>query len=326
MNYLLTYIKDRIGIIAINCFVFILFAVTFYLYRLPLEAVGYPIILCIIFELSVAVYDFTKYKAKHNKMQLLLQNIMVTNNIIKYSDSLIDQDYCNVINLLLEQRKKTQEHYDSNFNDINEYYTVWVHQIKTPIASMKLSLQHEDTKLSRKLSSELYRIEQYVQMVMAYLRMNAVSTDYLFVECDIDSLIKQAVKCFSTDFIEKKINLIYEPVNTRVVTDKKWLLFVLEQVISNSLKYSKKGYIKIYLDERLRLCIEDSGIGIASEDIPRIFENGYTGNIGRMDKKSSGIGLYLCKTVCDKLNINLSAQSTLGEGTRIMLDLFVTKM
>jgi hypothetical protein len=203
-----------------------------------------------------------------------------------------------------------------------EYYTVWAHQIKTPIASMRLHLQNEDSALSRKLISDLHRIEQYVEMVLTFLRLNAKSTDYLIKELDLDTIVKKEIKKFSTDFIDRKLSLVYKPLHTTVISDEKWLSFVIEQIISNALKYTSSGAITISLEKEKTLRIQDTGMGIAPEDLPRIFENGYTGHNGRKDQKSSGIGLYLCHRICANLGHTITVQSTVGVGTAVDINLF----
>ena len=191
---------------------------------------------------------------------------------------------------------------------------------------MRLTLQNEDTPLTRKLTNDLYRIEQYVEMVLTFLRLNSDSTDYVFKEYDLDNIVKSAVKKFSSEFIGRKLRLIYDPLNTSVITDEKWLSFVIEQVLSNALKYTPSGSITISLVGEKTLRIEDTGIGIAPSDLPRIFENGYTGFNGRTDKKASGIGLYLCRRVCNNLGHTITANSTVDVGTAIDIDLTQTKL
>ena len=205
--------------------------------------------------------------------------------------------------------------------DMVDYYTLWVHQIKTPIASMRLTLQNQDTALARKLLSDLFRIEQYADMVMAFLRLDTVSGDYVFRELSLDAVIRQAAAKFASEFIQRKIRLEYEPVNETVVTDEKWLSFVLEQILSNGLKYTREGSIRIYMTSPKTLCIADTGMGIDAGDLPRIFEKGYTGYNGRKDKKASGIGLYLCRRICTNLGIGISVSSKPGSGTVVMLKL-----
>ena len=184
---------------------------------------------------------------------------------------------------------------------------------------MRLNLQSEDTAFARRISEDLFRIEQYVEMVLCYLRLDSGSTDYIIREYDLDSIIKQAIKRFAPQFIRRRIQLFYEPVHASVLTDEKWLLFVMEQVLSNALKYTESGSITIVLEAPLTLCIRDTGIGIAPDDLPRIFEKGYTGYNGRGASKSSGIGLYLCKKAADQLGIDIAVESEPYHGTKVLL-------
>ena len=169
--------------------------------------------------------------------------------------------------------------------------------------------------------ADLFRIEQYVEMVLMYLRLDSDSSDYVIKEHEIGSIVKAAVKKFSGEFISRKISLDMKKIDGTVITDDKWLSFVIEQVISNALKYTPKGTISIYMEEPKILCIKDTGIGIAPEDLPRIFEKGYTGYNGRADKKASGIGLYLCKRICTNLGHQISAVSEPDRGTLIRISL-----
>ena len=168
---------------------------------------------------------------------------------------------------------------------------------------------------------ELQRIEQYVEMVLTYLRLDAGSTDYVIKEYSLDDIVRQAVRKYAAQFIRKKIRLVYEPLNVTVLTDEKWLLFVVEQLLSNALKYTRSGSVSITLEQPKTLCITDTGIGIAPEDVPRIFEKGYTGYNGRQDKRSSGIGLYLCRRICHNLHHGISIRSAVGKGTAVLLEL-----
>ena len=186
---------------------------------------------------------------------------------------------------------------------------------------MRLTLQNEDTPLSRRLTGELGRVERYVEMVLAYVRLDGEATDYVLREYELDPLLRAAVKKFSGEFIDRRLALDLQPTHMRVLTDEKWLSFVLEQLISNALKYTPSGKISLYAAGENTLCIADTGIGIAPEDLPRIFEPGYTGLNGRTDKRASGLGLYLCRRVCRSLGHGISVQSRPGEGTAVLLDL-----
>lgn len=313
------YIAGQAKLILIMSFFSAIFTVTFWLYHLPTEAVLYPTFLCALFGFIFIVIDFVKMKRKHRELSTLLSlDASMIDTLPEYK-GIDDRDYIEIIRKLQREVMELERFSDEKYRDMIEYYTIWAHQIKTPIASMRLHLQNEDTTVSRKLLSDLFRVEQYAQMVLAFIRLDSDSSDYVFKAYPLDNIIKQAVKRFSGEFILRKISLRYEPTERDLVTDEKWFLFVLEQIISNALKYTREGEIKIYMRDRDTLCIEDSGIGIAPQDLPRIFENGYTGYNGRTDKKASGIGLYLCKRICDKLGIRISARSELGVGTIIEL-------
>jgi signal transduction histidine kinase len=186
---------------------------------------------------------------------------------------------------------------------------------------MRLNLQAEDSDLARQLSGDLNRIETYVEMVLAYLRLDAASTDYLIREQELDEIIRPAIRRFSREFIQKKLTMEFTPTGYTVLTDEKWLGFVIEQVISNAVKYTSQGGVRIYMDQPGRLRIEDTGVGISADDLPRIFEKGYTGFRGREDRQASGIGLYLCRRITDNLGHGISAESRPGAGTKITLGL-----
>lgn len=326
MDFFKGYLKQRRK----SIFVFLLFCSIFFcvfaLYHLPLEAVIYPAGLCAILGSIFFGTEYKKAKKKHRNL-VCLQGLgaeLMTD--FPKAESMEEQDYQQLVRLLCEEQAKLVTKMNGNYADMMEYYTVWAHQIKTPIASMRLNLQNEDTDLSRQLTEDLQRVEQYVEMVLAFLRLDAESTDYVIKEHNLDDIVKGAVRKLSTQFIRKKLRLVYEPLNTSVITDEKWLSFVIEQVLSNSLKYTREGSISISLEKTKKLCIRDTGIGIAAEDLPRIFENGYTGYNGRSDKKASGIGLYLCKKICDRLGHKISVSSEPDKGTVICIDLEQRKL
>lgn len=315
------YLRLRLRVFIMAMLFFVIFLCSFILYRLPLKAVWYPCFLCLILGVVFVVIDYYRVKEKCNKLNDINSAADIVENKLPLSEDVISKSYERIIELLVEEECELRNRTGQRFSDMMEYYSVWAHQIKTPIASMGLHLQNEDSELSRKLSSDLFRIEQYVEMVMAFLRMDSENSDYLFKEYDLDSIIKQGIKRFAGEFIERKIRLIYEPLNETVLTDEKWLLFVIEQILSNALKYTKSGSITIEAGKEKQLRIIDTGIGIAPEDLPRIFEHGYTGYNGRLDKKASGIGLYLCKRICTKLGHGIKVESQPGVGTCVILEL-----
>ena len=323
MELVLKYLKQRRRILIISAVFCVIFAVSFLLYHLPVEAGIYPALLCAVLGIIILVFDFLRVKREHEALQSIRSITDTIAGAFSTIDgiSIKDEDYQQIIRLISEEHGVYHTETNRKYADMIDYYTVWAHQIKTPIASMRLHLQNEDSALARKLTVDLHRIEQYVEMVLTFLRLDSGSTDYVIKEYDLDKIVKQAVRKFSSDFIGRKLRLVYEPLNTTVITDEKWLGFVIEQVLSNALKYTPAGSITITLEKEKTLRIRDTGIGIAPEDLPRIFENGYTGYNGRIDKKASGIGLYLCKRVCTNLGHTITARSVVDVGTIIDIDL-----
>lgn len=304
----------------------LVFTVCFLLYRLPLGAVLYPAALCAGIGFIALLTDFPRVKREHETLRRIQTMADAMAAGFPAAEGIRDRDYQEIIRLLAGEHNAHLREAERQYTDMMEYYTVWAHQIKTPIASMRLHLQNEDSPLSRKLSSDLLRIEQYADMVLTFLRLDSVSTDYVFREYELDKIVKGAVRRFSPEFIGRRLRLVYEPLNTTVVTDEKWLGFVVEQVLSNALKYTPSGSITISLTGDKTLRIQDTGIGIAPEDLPRIFEKGYTGYNGRADRKASGIGLYLCRRICANLGHSITASSTVDVGTVIDIDLSQRKL
>lgn len=317
MKLFVRYLRNRLSVIAFFLGVTALLVFSFFLYGLPLRAVLYPMGLGALLGLLFLYLDYRKTAEAHRRLSALTAEIPDLIGAMPEVPGILAEDYRHIIHLLVQQQARLSGEALQKYNAMTDYYTVWVHQIKTPIASMRLNLQNEDSDLSRRLRNDLSRIERYVEMVLAFVRLGADSTDYVIREYALDPLIKAAVKKFSSEFIGKHLSLDYREVSRNVLTDEKWLSFVLEQLLSNALKYTEHGCIYVYFEEPDLLCIRDTGIGIAPEDLPRIFENGYTGFNGRTDKRASGIGLYLCKRICDRLGHSIAVRSEVGVGTTV---------
>ena len=230
----MNYLKERYRVIFTVLMIYLIFFIAFFLYSLPLYAIIYPVLLS-LFLLSVIIFfDYLKLKKKHQ--QLKEKQLYQVN-------SQIENDYINIINQLKEEKQKLALNEQNKYQDMIDYYTTWVHQIKTPIASMKLTLDKEDGITARKLNKDLTAIESYVEMVLAYLRLDCSSNDLLIQEVKLDEAIRNAVKHFSSDFIHKKIRIEIINCEQRVLSDEKWLSFIIEQLLSNALKYTDKGKI-----------------------------------------------------------------------------------
>ena len=311
------YLKSRLKVLVLLVVVEGIFVSSYFLFDLPAVTVLYPLVLSSVAILIAGVIDFLIVFNKHGRLK---------RNDLPQASGPLEKDYREIINKLKEEQEYSRQKTTSDFNNMVEYYTVWAHQIKTPIASMRLQIQSVDSDLARRLDGDLNRIEAYVEMVLTFLRLDSDSTDYVIRKIDLDAVIKPAIRKFARDFISKKLTMDFKPTEYKVLSDDKWLLFVIEEVLSNAVKYTKKGGIKVYMDEPGILCIEDTGIGISAEDLPRVFENGYTGFNGREDKRASGIGLYLCKRICDNLGHKIYAESEPGVGTKIRIDMNIKEI
>ena len=315
------YIKRKIKAVFLFIVFALVFGIVFSLYDLEIEAIYYSVMLCSFIGLIYICINFINYYKKHIQLYKLQNEISISLENLPSPKTLMEEDYTNLILTLNKEYKTYISKSDIAKSDMIDYYTMWVHQIKTPISAMKLLIQTSESEISSDLSSELFKIEQYVEMVLSYIRLGSNENDFVIKEYDLDNIVRQAIRKYAPLFIRKKINLDFQPTTYKVLTDEKWLVFVIEQLLSNAIKYTNKGKISIYPLEDKKLVIEDTGIGISQEDIPRIFDKGFTGYNGRTDKKATGLGLYLCKNILDKLSHKISIESEVGVKTKVILDL-----
>ena len=224
-------------------------------------------------------------------------------------------------------------------SQMRDYYSMWVHQIKTPISAMKLLLEAEREELGQLMcddeqsqcllsdnmdsfEDELFRIEEYVSMALQYQRVSSTENDFVLEKVSVDGVIRDTIKKYAKIMIRRHIGMNYSGTVQEVYTDGKWLAFILEQILSNAIKYTPQGVVTIETAEekdRFFITIKDTGIGIKAEDLPRVFEKGYTGYNGHADKKATGIGLYLCRQMADKLGHTIRIESEIGKGTKVWI-------
>lgn len=321
LSVVCAYIKQYIKVLLLFIVFALVFCIVFSLYNLETEAIYYSIILCAFIGLIYICINFINYYKKHIQLYKLQNEISISLENLPSPKTLMEEDYTNLILNLNKEYKTYISKSDIAKSDMIDYYTMWVHQIKTPISAMKLLIQTSESEISSDLSSELFKIEQYVEMVLSYIRLGSNENDFVIKEYDLDNIVRQAIRKYAPLFIRKKINLDFQPTTYKVLTDEKWLVFVIEQLLSNAIKYTNKGKISIYPLEDKKLVIEDTGIGISQEDIPRIFDKGFTGYNGRTDKKATGLGFYLCKNILDKLSHKISIESEVGVKTKVIIDL-----
>lgn len=295
----------------------------FYFYQIPLEPILYAAILCCFIGVLFLMVDSYRYYQKNKKITDLNQQVMLSLEQLPEAENLLEKDYQQLLRTLFQYKSDLETKNDVDKSEMIDYYTMWVHQIKTPIAAMRLLLQ-SDLSSNSELENELFKIEQYVDMVLSYLRVDAKSSDYVFMWHNADDLVRQCIRKYSKMFILKKISLDYKPSSSRILTDEKWFCFVVEQILSNALKYTPSGTIHIYF-ENSALIIKDEGIGIDKADLNRLFEKGFTGYNGRTNQKSSGLGLYLCKRICDNLGHLIAIDSAPGCGTSVSINYSIKK-
>lgn len=293
------------------------------------------------------VWDFVRFRERYRVLERLLLAQERADELPQHFSAL-EQAYQQIIRAQEDEKRALITQLDERQQNMADYYTMWTHQIKVPLAAMDLLLQNVDESADRtadentgigaegmgdrqtvrQLREEVFKTGQYVDMALHYARMESISADLSFTKQDVDELVKKALKKYWLLFSGAGISLHREECHAQIVTDGKWLSFVIEQVLSNAIKYTKDGSISIYgIDEGggrvtygcAYLVIEDTGIGIEESDLPRIFERGFTGYNGRLGDKSTGIGLYLCKQIMDRLGLSIRVESKRGEGTRVFL-------
>lgn len=311
------YIKDHYKPYIVYLLGIVLFDLVLYLENIPLSLLYYPNALCIVFMLFYFIYDCMKYCQKIKALEYTLgldyiytDNMpLPTNEIESLYNRIVDK--INALNTFLNNQK------DEAYHDLSDYMTLWVHQIKTPIAGLRLLIQSGDLN-PQLLSMQILRIEQYVDMMMYYVKMGDMSHDLKIARYKMEDIVNEVIKKQSLFFIHKRLSLKLDHLDHNVLTDEKWASFIIEQVLSNALKYTKEGSIHIYMHYET-LYIKDTGMGIKEEDLPRVFEKGFTGTNGRIDKKASGIGLYLVKNICDALGYQITIDAKVNVGTIVSI-------
>lgn len=368
---------------------------SFYLCGMETEDIQYFVFLEIILFLGMAGITFFQFYRKLKETKKKIDGYTKEMCALPETEDALEELYIEALELLQGERKQEESAYRSSQQEMKEYYALWVHQIKTPIAAMKLLLQAKKNQLSNQLlqladnlpdeeettepssrecikeqsqeiqkeknfveekttklslqenlmqqietekeriadmEQELFWMEQYVQMALQYQRMASKSHDFVLERVSLDTVVRAAIRKFAKVMIHRKIVVNYEGCKETVISDAKWLGFVVEQLLSNAIKYSRGNsaiLIKLNKAEEnqpdhagaktFQLVISDQGIGIRKEDLPRIFEKGYTGYNGRADQTSTGIGLYLCREITNKLGHEIQIDSEVGKGTEAVI-------
>ena len=320
MKNIKSYLYYRINIIVI-CIVFhCIYVSIFMLYQENYELVLYAFVLCMLFGCILMIIDYMNFVKKITEIENLNKRINYDINSLKPNCNDIENGYIDLIKTLFEYNSNMIMNNDKKNDESKMYYLMWTHQIKTPIQALRLLVNDYNEDNVDEIYHQIFSIEQYVEMVINYNKIDSISNDLLIKEYEIDSIIRGVIRKFSKLFIKSKLKLNYETLDYFILTDDKWFTIVLEQIISNAIKYTNNGSISIYLNGD-NLIIEDTGIGISEEDLNRVFENGYTGYNGRYDKKSTGIGLFMCKRIMYKLSHKIKIESKINHGTKVIIDI-----
>lgn len=361
MKNFIAYLKEKLRWLAVILCIAIVMTVTMLLNGIPFREIGYGMLLCIFMTAVAILTGYGSHRESFRQLEQMQENVIAVPNEMKAPEYMYEMQYQECIRRIAQEKDRLQNEMLNRQQDLSQYYSMWVHQIKTPIAALKLLIDEEmnaclnvddieenDTNVTnvRQMQNELFRIEQYVEMALQYTRLGAQTNDFVIEWVVLDEVIKQSIHKYAKQFIYKQLRLNYVPQDVRAVTDKKWLGFVIDQLLSNAIKYTKKGGITIQVmnntlsgddsldmdtvklekqwyhrvdakqEESVHIIIEDTGIGISADDLPRVCEKGYTGYNGHADQYSTGIGLYLCKAILDKLGHQFTITSKKGLGTK----------
>lgn len=290
------------------------------------EEITYAACIMGFIALVSGIYGFYLFYRNYKELKNIEKNIGILFGDLPSPSGCIEEEYQVLIKNLAYYYNTVLDKNTNTFKEMEEYYTMWVHQIKTPIAAMKLLLQEKAVEFDVSYEqAQLFRIEQYAEMALHYMRLGSESTDFVIKKTSLHNVVKDAVHKYAIMFIQKKIKLDFKDFDVSVISDEKWLGFVVEQIFSNAIKYTSKGSVFVDCEERgncVILFIKDTGAGINSADLPRICEKGYTGYNGHNSyngKFSTGIGLYMCSKIIKKLSHKMEIESEEGKGTTVKI-------
>ncbi|MDL2317583.1 sensor histidine kinase [Eubacteriales bacterium OttesenSCG-928-A19] len=310
------YLRHRRGMLALYAAVAVLFPAVQALYGMPMEPVAYALLLVTFLLVVGGIFDCLRYSARARALDEVLENLSDAAHALPEAVGPIEARYHHITSELYLLLDAQAEEMTRRHGEQLNYYTLWVHQIKTPIAAMRLALQKGARPAT--LETELFKVERYVEMALQFIKMRDLSGDLIIEEYAISRIVSQSVRRYAPLFIGKRLKATIDETDLVVTTDSRWLSFILEQLLSNAVKYTDKGGVFIYT-EGSALVVADTGVGIRAEDLTRIFEKGYTGFNGRLDQRASGLGLYMAQRVAGQLGIRIYPESTPGKGTSMTL-------
>lgn len=321
----LEFFKNRLGFLAINVALFTLVLVLMLTSNVSLVLVF--LVFCIWFIPigSYMVIELLEKKKYYDEVIDVLENLekkYLLPEVIREPDFVDGKIVYNILNEVSRDMNEQVKYYRDKENEYREYIETWVHEIKTPIASTRLIIENNENPVTDKIKNQINRVEGFIEQALYYSRSNDVSKDYIVNKFELKTAVMSVIKRNSRDFISKKIKFNMIDVDKIVYSDIKWVEFIINQIVGNAIKYSKNSNAQITIgamekENSTILTIEDNGVGIIDRDINRVFDKGFTGENGRKFGKSTGMGLYLCKNLCEKLGLGLELQSKIGEGTKV---------
>ena len=321
------YLKDKSLYLAVNLMTFIIVATLMYFSNVSTVVIFMTWCIWFLPLLIYIIIEYIKYKKYFDNIENVLKRLdkkYLLPEVIEEPNSIIGEEVNDILKEISRDMHEQVKYYRNMQEEYREYIEMWVHEIKTPIASSKLLIENNYNDLTRKIDIQIDRIENFVEQVLYYSRSDEVGKDYIIKKVELLPLVKNVIRKNQRDFISKRIRLQLGELNEVVYSDSKWIEFILNQILINSIKYSKGKDDKIQIESKeisntVVLTIEDEGVGIIERDLDRVFEKGFTGENGRKFGKSTGIGLYLCKKLCNKLGLGLEIQSKVNVGTKISI-------
>lgn len=318
MRIFLQYCSERKSFLIFCLWCALIGALLFFLYGLQFEAYWYGMALCGCGAVFWIGNDFSKYYRTHALWKRCADIHVLDLDLEQTTD---DPDLQSIFVQIALEKNHLISAFEHKSMEQSDYFATWVHQVKLPVSAMRLMLANHDMN-EKDWKQQIFSLERYLSMVLAYLRMTSESSDYIFREFALDPVVRKAIRMFSTQFIYKKIRLDFQETHLKVLSDEKWLQFVIEQILSNAVKYSPAGSMIRICSIGSDLIIEDEGCGISKSDLKRITEKGYTGENGRLNSsESSGLGLYLVYSIMRKLNHPITIESEPQKGTKVILHL-----
>ena len=327
MNFKL-FFKEKVITILLLLFGIITIEIFLMAYNVGMFIKIYIPLIIIGLYITSIVIEYLKKKEFYNNLLNMLEELeekYLITEIINTPSFLEGKILKNTLEQIDKSMLENVNKYKYMTEDYKEYIELWIHEIKIPIAASKMVIENNKNTITKSIDEELDKVENYIEQALFYARSNTVEKDYYIKKVILKEIVNESIRKNKSCLIQEKIAINIHDLDLEVNTDNKWIVFILNQIIQNSIKYKKKeeSAIEIYAKqgkENVILYIKDNGIGIKKGEITRVFEKGFTGTNGRLsNKKSTGIGLYLCKKLCDKLGIGIELNSVQNEGTEVML-------